>query len=1530
MASTGSGRGPIKVGSGYIDVFPKLNQKALQETKAQLEKQMAQAGTSAGKAFSKGLTTELAGVPKKAAEVSRKAQKEIEKSALDSKKVLKAIEQEITKDYGAEAGKRFREAAELEQRKQKLLDQTSAATRRALQATLREEQQAARNAARAWETAERERIRLIQEREREAERAAREQAAAERRAQQQMRDDIRRTLTEARAARLQDLQHQLDAQRDQAAALRNSLRDYRRQMDDHVSAVGRGLTSIQTAWRRQGESIEKLGTNITETGRLITMHLLGPLGAVSSLLTTIGVQSADMRILGQLGLSAAGVSKSTSAAEMRRIQQYAIATPYSIDTMHEYQMKLIRSIAGNDKQWYNDKTKTAAANRAAAKASDIIMAVGDTMARAGNLDESMFERAMYAVDRIMDMDKAPTRNINQLVQATGIPAGELAQMFGFSSAGAFWKQVGTPVAKGGGISGQDMINNLLRFWDPNYFVMDPKTGKPKIDPKTGQPIVNTGSHSTAGGSIGYGERMTAATISGRIQQIKEQAQYTLGSLFARENPKTHEYEYTALGEAIMGKRVPVYTRDEKGELTETGRYTYEGGLLQKVQQLGSGQRDNIVGLLKTAFDALNTFVDQIQAISDFIEEHPEIKKAFASIIKMGATIMPWVLAIGVSTKVIGKLNKMLSSALTPLGAVFKGIRGGIRGLRQVGAGVQSARAGDGFLQGYRSRRTELRGGDVRGPVARVRDRITGQDSGRGQLTRQIRETEDAIRDTEARITDLQRQIREVSRTSIRSLVDQFAGSSASGSGSLQYAAQGAARSVDDIRDQLQQLDRQSLGSVSREVSSLKEKIDDLTKEIRASKEAIGDLDGKKLTALKVQVDSAHGTVIDLKNKIDDTSHSVNSLNSRKLSDLQAQAADTTNAVGKLIAKIRDAISRVNDLNGRKLSAVRGEFHGSKASLYNAVNDVYKLVGTAKSGLTGRITTLNGRSLASIIKRVKDLGAALDTSGKHAKTLNDRLNDIANHAIGKSSGGSSSGSKKTRKASGGVLPGYTPGRDVHTFISPTAGELHLSGGEAVMRPEWTAAVGPEFVTRMNSIARTKGVPGVRRAMRLARGGIIDEWGLGSLIDMARTFDISRDVLGASATMVMDSGSRTLGGDVHTGVVGAGTDGSHFIGSDIAGRFEGIYNFISRDTWNFLKKAPVPDGVSQVLGAVVGAISPIAGDYFWDDVWKGHGNILERGGRFLSDLISAKTAKQVIGNLLGGLWDSVKSLWNGGKALLTDPIGTVKDALSGVWDLMSAEYDGLIDMVKSLGQIWASPKDYAKQVISDIYSTAKEALPNLDGLFDFSGDHLSVKQPDIDAVLAAQFSTPGLGSAVTRWTPQVKMALAQLGLSQEYVPLVLHRIQVESGGNPNAINLWDINAKLGHPSQGLMQTIPSTFNAYAGPYKPLGILNPLANIYAGLNYAVHRYGSGWTKALSGIRGYATGTLSASPGLALVGERGPELVAFRGGERVYSNRETETLVGNGRVVNLTINEAKHETTPQAVLRGLQWVDSMYGNRL
>ncbi|MFC7723044.1 transglycosylase SLT domain-containing protein [Nonomuraea recticatena] len=66
-----------------------------------------------------------------------------------------------------------------------------------------------------------------------------------------------------------------------------------------------------------------------------------------------------------------------------------------------------------------------------------------------------------------------------------------------------------------------------------------------------------------------------------------------------------------------------------------------------------------------------------------------------------------------------------------------------------------------------------------------------------------------------------------------------------------------------------------------------------------------------------------------------------------------------------------------------------------------------------------------------------------------------------------------------------------------------------------------------------------------------------------------------------------------------------------------------------------------------------------------------------------------------------------------------------------------------------------------------------------------------------------------------------------------------IHHESGGNPSAINNWDINAQNGVPSQGLMQTIPPTFDTHSLPgYKQ--ILEPVDNIIAGILYTYKRYG------------------------------------------------------------------------------------------
>lgn len=164
----------------------------------------------------------------------------------------------------------------------------------------------------------------------------------------------------------------------------------------------------------------------------------------------------------------------------------------------------------------------------------------------------------------------------------------------------------------------------------------------------------------------------------------------------------------------------------------------------------------------------------------------------------------------------------------------------------------------------------------------------------------------------------------------------------------------------------------------------------------------------------------------------------------------------------------------------------------------------------------------------------------------------------------------------------------------------------------------------------------------------------------------------------------------------------------------------------------------------------------------------------------------------------------------------------------------------------------------------------------------------------------------GAGVEQWRGVVVRALALAGASTSLANNVLYQMQTESGGNPRAVNLWDSNAKAGHPSVGLMQVIQGTYAAYGAPKMgyPAPVAygvseQPLANTYAGIRYAQSAYGPSLRNSRGGIgsgHGYARGTDGASAGWALTGEQGPELVRFHGGETVLPADVTSAVLGRG----------------------------------
>ncbi|SCV42696.1 Phage tail length tape-measure protein [Bacillus subtilis] len=156
------------------------------------------------------------------------------------------------------------------------------------------------------------------------------------------------------------------------------------------------------------------------------------------------------------------------------------------------------------------------------------------------------------------------------------------------------------------------------------------------------------------------------------------------------------------------------------------------------------------------------------------------------------------------------------------------------------------------------------------------------------------------------------------------------------------------------------------------------------------------------------------------------------------------------------------------------------------------------------------------------------------------------------------------------------------------------------------------------------------------------------------------------------------------------------------------------------------------------------------------------------------------------------------------------------------------------------------------------------------------------------LAAAYS--GMDAVSGNVKQRLMAAIMATKTPMSWLPGLMTIAQHESGGNPKAINLWDSNAKAGHPSQGLMQTIPSTFNAHKLPGM-INILNPIHNAAAAFGYIKSRYGS----------------INNVPGIRSMRHEGPPYVGYTNGGLI--TKEQIARVGEGNKWGWIIREDKFQ---------------------
>ena len=555
---------------------------------------------------------------------------------------------------------------------------------------------------------------------------------------------------------------------------------------------------------------------------------------------------------------------------------------------------------------------------------------------------------------------------------------------------------------------------------------------------------------------------------------------------------------------------------------------------------------------------------------------------------------------------------------------------------------------------------------------------------------------------------------------------------------------------------------------------------------------------------------------------------------------QAMSTDTARNLADMADDTRSETSTMRDVTQTNISAMRTGAHREITGLRSESGTEFREMRTqgidAATDLRDGLVDRMGSARTPFTGRVNDLVTVMRD---FSSALNDAYGDM-----GVKVGSPSSISAWT----GAILPGYTPGRDVHTFQSSTAGRLNLSGGEGIARPEVVRAMGPSEFMRLNAAARRGGVSAVRSALganqreqSFADGGIFDVFG-----------QDARDIRDEYKPKLPDNWVRPVGSQVMDDVVD--------------GVIDSLSSMMDATGW----VRPTTGRVTSRYGAGRGAW-PHAGM----DIAKSEGT---------------PTVSPTFGVVK-------ETGWNLGPG--RSGIGALVDHPG---DLLT--YYGH----NPVGGLRVKPGDTLGpgDRIGAQGNTGNSTGAHLHWEVHQGGPWRDINpHPFWDAAGGGSGVAIG-GGGSDRWAGAVQTALRLVGLptNARYTSAWLRQIQTESGGNPNAVQgIVDINSRMGNLARGLVQVIPPTFAAYSLPGMK-NIMHPLHNLAAGMNYAKNRYGvGGMLSAIGRGRGYKNGTNSALPGWHAVGEEGMELIKFRGGETVKNNRQTQSMLGAG---TLTEQEA------------------------
>lgn len=254
---------------------------------------------------------------------------------------------------------------------------------------------------------------------------------------------------------------------------------------------------------------------------------------------------------------------------------------------------------------------------------------------------------------------------------------------------------------------------------------------------------------------------------------------------------------------------------------------------------------------------------------------------------------------------------------------------------------------------------------------------------------------------------------------------------------------------------------------------------------------------------------------------------------------------------------------------------------------------------------------------------------------------------------------------------------------------------------------------------------------------------------------------------------------------------------------------------------------------------------------------------------------------------------------GYAEAQNALSQYSEALQSLCEEYDAAYEAALQSIQGQYSLWDEVEDVAamsSQSIQDALqsqidywnsynenmASLTERASDIEGLSDMLAS-LADGSEESAAMLAGMESMndADLSAVVQQYTDlqtaQSETAASVADLETEFSEK-LENMQTEMG---DMVDGMDLSAEAKANAKATMDAYVSEIQA--------GVAKAQTAIDS-LNFANNTLSSG------GYHGYATGTLDAEPGLALVGEEGPELVNFGGGEVVYTAAETSNILARG----------------------------------